>query len=113
MRPTVLVSEPNVPAPPRVGLSRLQLVRFGEAFVGSACGSVPTGFAKFAVLNRLKTSTRSSTFERPRKGDVLRGDEVDLVEARPVKRVALEVAERARLPASRTPPGSGTAGRRP
>ena len=36
-----------------------------SAAVGIACGSVPTGFAKFTVFRMLKTSVRNSKFVVP------------------------------------------------
>src|SRR6267142_1482238 len=63
VRPTVLVRRPNVPAAAAVygcpGWTRLASVRVAP---GNAFGSVPTGFEKFVMLNRLKISVRNSTF---------------------------------------------------
>ena len=84
-----------------------------SAAVGIACGSVPTGFAKFTRVEQVEHFAAELEVAAAAEREVLREEEVDLLEARAVDRVALQVAERAGQPASRTRPGSGTAGRRP
>ena len=96
VRPTVLVSVPNVPAAAAVnGWPGCTWLASVSAALGSAAGSVPAGLAKFTVLNRLKISQRNSTCDAPRQLEALREHQVDLLEARALDRVALEVAERA------------------